>query len=182
MGRGKPLTEVEKATISTLKDVSLLSNRKTAMIINRRRGVVGNFLRNRENYGKNYRTGRPSTISNTQKRQLIRNAANNFKSSRQLKTENNLVIGDRRVRQILSGSKYLKNKKMKRKPKLSPPNIEGRKKFALEHIHWTNQWRKIIFSDEKKFNVDGPDGFAYYWHDLRTEGRFSVNVNLAVVP
>lgn len=52
---------------------------------------------------------------------------------------------------------------------LTPANIEGRKKFALDHIHWTHQCRKIIFCDEKEFNLDDPDGFAYYWHDLHTE-------------
>ena len=40
--------------------------------------------------------------------------------------------------------------------------------FAREHLEWgAVNWGKVIFTDEKKFNVDGPDGLASYWHDLR---------------
>ncbi|DAZ94377.1 TPA: hypothetical protein N0F65_001111 [Lagenidium giganteum] len=38
------------------------------------------------------------------------------------------------------------------------------------------QWEQCVFSDEKKFNLDGPDGPQYYWHDLRKSGGVSVMV------
>lgn len=171
MGAGKPLSEAEKAKISALRDYNNMSARQIAREVGRGKDVVGNFLKDRDNYGKNYVKGRPSLLSNGTKRLLLRSAANSTKSAKRLKAENNLPVGVRRVQQILHDSKFLVYKKMAHKPMLSKNNVKGRMKFALDHYLWTNEWRQIIFSDEKKFNLDGPDGLAHYWHDLRTKPR-----------
>ena len=46
---------------------------------------------------------------------------------------------------------------------------EMRFKFAQTHMKWSTQWQHVVFSDEKKFNLEGPDGYNYYFHDLRKE-------------
>ncbi|XP_055306468.1 uncharacterized protein LOC129570775 [Sitodiplosis mosellana] len=102
MGAGEPLTESEKANILTLKDYNNMTNRQIAKKIGRSKNVAGNFLKNRENDGKNYVTGRPSTIASGQKHRLIRIAGNSFKSARELQSENDLPVGVRRVQQVLS--------------------------------------------------------------------------------
>src|SRR5262249_442944 len=53
------------------------------------------------------------------------------------------------------------------KPPLTQRHKDRRMNFAMRHISWTTEWAKVIFSDEKKFNLDGPDGIRSYWHDLR---------------
>ncbi|GJQ82144.1 hypothetical protein Trydic_g5986 [Trypoxylus dichotomus] len=48
---------------------------------------------------------------------------------------------------------------------------DGRLNFATQHIQWSEDWKKVVFTDEKRVNLDGPDGFQHYWHNLRKEPK-----------
>lgn len=47
--------------------------------------------------------------------------------------------------------------------------MQKRLLFAKEHIHWKRSWKKIMFTDEKKLNLNGPDGDSYQYHNVRKE-------------
>ena len=34
-----------------------------------------------------------------------------------------------------------------------------------------SEYKRVIFFNEKKFNLDGPDEFSYYWRDLHKEAE-----------
>ena len=55
-------------------------------------------------------------------------------------------------------------------PHLNKGHKARREEGVREKVQWNvEKGTKVIFSDEKKFNLDGPDGFQYYWRDLRKD-------------
>lgn len=135
--------------------------------------AVRNVLSRPEATGPMPRSGRPPKLSPVARRHLLREAKKQDQNAVQLNVRLELPISLSRTRAILSKDPHLKFKRMKRVPKLTPVHSERRVQWARAHATDTPElWRKTIWSDEKKFNLDGPDGFAYYWHDLRKEERY----------
>ncbi|PIC13099.1 hypothetical protein B9Z55_027975 [Caenorhabditis nigoni] len=164
MGRGKPLTDYEKGIIDA-NSAAGMSNRQIAISINRSLNVVNNYVNNPLYYGTKKSSGRPSLLSDRDKRNIVRKASNAVTSCSTIKRELDLNASAETVRRVLKKSKFIKHRKMKKAPFLTAGHREKRLEFARKNAR--TDWRKVIFSDEKKFNCDGPDGYRSYWHDLR---------------
>ncbi|XP_045769781.1 uncharacterized protein LOC123870498 [Maniola jurtina] len=172
MPRGKQLSDIEKQRIIYLRSCGK-TQRQIAHIIGRSQSVVKNFLKlGIENYGKSKRSGRPPKFSSTVKRAILRELSNTGASSSALVHRYNLDCDPSLIRKWAKASGYLKYRKYLSKPALKEHHIADRLKFADKYLKKGQDfWQHVIFCDEKKFNFDGPDGFKYYWHDLRHDTK-----------
>jgi transposase len=75
----------------------------------------------------------------------------------------NILISNQSIRNLLKLNGFGSYKKIK-KPYLSEKNIKERKGFGLKYKNFDFfDWKKVIFSDESKFNLHGSDGNHRVW-------------------
>jgi len=166
MPRGIHLSEEDRGMIKGLAEsgqtISYIAAR-----LNRHRNTISNFLKNPENYGKIKRSGRPTEIDERCKRQIRRLAVQDNKSCMEIKGQLNLDVSKRRINQILNQNKMVTYGSRDAVPRLLKRHITARLQFAEQYKFWSEEFKKVIFSDEKKFNLDGPDSCQKYWRDKR---------------
>lgn len=171
MGRKKPLTEEEKGKIKAFIECGQ-SHRNIAKKIGRSQNIVSNFIRKQSDYGKNMKGRTHRVTTKADRRAIIRAASNSCNSAAKIKQQTGVTASLATVKRIIRSAKHLKRLKIKKKPPLNATRKAKRLQFAREYMSYKKEWQRIVFSDEKKFNLEGPDGYNYYFHDLRKEERY----------
>lgn len=171
MGRGKRLSEYERGIIDGM-EVSGHRHTDIANHLGRSQNVVSNYLRDRDRYLRKYKTGRPSKTSHREKRQLVKDVVQKGMSIMEAKRVNQLTACKTSLWNVLNNTENVKFLKRLKAPLLTDEHKKSRMAWASKHMTYGVKWRQVIFTDEKRFNLDGPDGFKYYWHDLRNEPKF----------
>ena len=112
-------------------------------------------------------------LTEAAKRRLIREAEKGVMGSGNLVKALQLNVKSSRVRQVLANVPHLRYKRIARTPAMQPRHEKARVKWCCEKVTWSaKKWGTVVWSDEKKFNLDGPDGLAYKWHDIRKEKQW----------
>ncbi|KAG3247625.1 hypothetical protein PI124_g7690 [Phytophthora idaei] len=169
MPRGRVLTEKEKGEISALHKCGL-SERAIATALERSRPLIHAYLTSPDTYNTTKRPGRPKQLTPTSEGRLFREASKGKLSAPKLKTQLQLDLSARRIRELLQKHPGFKYEKRMASPVLTKHHKANRLKWAREKVTWdAAKWSQLVFSDEKKFSLDGPDGLQFYWHDLRFE-------------
>jgi transposase len=170
MGRGEALSDYERGQIDELI-IAGQSDADIAVQIGRSANMVRNCrLRGPEKPpGKS--SGRKRKLDDRDVRHIVDEASKPGASAGSIKSTLGLEVSHSTILRAIKSSKHLTYQKLLKKPRLTQAQKQTRWDFARKHITWTYQWHFVIFSDEKRFNLDGPDGCTLYWHDLRHEER-----------
>ncbi len=119
-------------------------------------------------YAHRSRSGRPRCTDVREDRHIVRRALRNpFLTSSMLAMEANASrakpITSRTVQNRLR-EQGLRSRKPAEGPVLSRRHRRARLEFARNHVSWTAaDWRRVLFTDESRFTLQGPDGRIRIW-------------------
>ncbi|DBA02083.1 TPA: hypothetical protein N0F65_011150 [Lagenidium giganteum] len=124
-------------------------------------------MRNPDGKKRCKKLGRPKTLTSRDVRHVFNLACTSGMSAKETRNTLGLNCSRWTVCRALGSTNNAKYVKHKQAPRLTDAHKSKRVAFADQKVSDEFCWRGVLFSDEKKFNLDGPDGCQYYWHDTR---------------
>ncbi len=142
------------------------SEHEIAARVRRSKTAVCNVLIRSATPSARPQVGKPRQFTAKSARAIVRKASYGRHSARQLRDMYSAPVTVRRVQQLLQDTAHLQYKRMKCVLKPTPWQKEQRVEWSKTQLRLSRTlWTRIVFSDEKRFCLDGRDGFAYYWAD-----------------
>ena len=163
---GKHMGADTKAKI-LVKRAQGLNSSAISKNVERPRQTIEKFLKRydiRNTLYNNYRANKPRAFDERTERLLCRTALKNRRATaRQLKDMLQLTCSTECIRQTLKKNGICARRLLK-KPALNKKQKQLRLRWAHDRKNWTiQQWRRILWSDEKKLNLYHSDGKQTVW-------------------
>ncbi|KAF1333306.1 hypothetical protein FI667_g2938, partial [Globisporangium splendens] len=114
-----------------------------------------------------------SLCSEREVRLIVRTAATRDYTPAQIKVMLKCRCSARTIRHISDDIDWLLYTKIQATLPLTSSHVQARREWAKVMVRRSDIWPPLIFSDEKKFNLDDPDGFRHSWWDVRQPLRLS---------
>ena len=167
MSKGRWLTSDEEAAIDALLREKFGVN-AIAKNIRRSPKAVRNYIKRKKSGVERKRGGRPPILTATALRVVVNSAKKPGMTAAKVVAATGVRASVRTVQRALSAHEHMVFGHLKARPQLTPRHSALRYKRAKD-MSWVgpSKWRRTIFTDEKRFCLDGPDGTACYWRDSR---------------
>src|SRR6266511_3164155 len=170
MPKTRELTDFERGEIISLWKADF-STRNIEKVLGHSQKTISNIIIKYQDEGMiitAQRSGRPKILSDQDKRHLIRTVKKDRNIAIEELTDKfnkslTISVSTSTVRNYLHQEGYF-GKVKKKKPFISESNRKKRLGWYRVRKDWKEEWDKIIFSDESRFELFNNDSHNWVWH------------------